>query len=247
MKLNESIELLDGLPVAYIRPLSSIIISDTHFGYEGQMSSIGTLIPAKNLDFIKDVIQKAVMNTGAERLIITGDLKNDFSDLKYYEKKEIIELAEFCNSLNIKLVVIKGNHDNYLERIKNSYNVEIKTEYILEQGFYIAHGDELPVKDADTYIIGHEHPSIVIYRRTGAREKLKVFLWGKTYNGKNLLVIPAASIFATGTSINEIEKNDLLSPFLRDFCDFNDLNAICISEEENLNFGKLKALRSIVV
>ena len=247
MKISDDIELLEGMPVAYIKPLSALVISDTHLGYEGQMSQMGTLIPETNLSFIKNLIQNASIQTGAKRLIITGDVKNDFSDLKYYEKKEIIGLIEFCNSNDIKLSIIKGNHDNYLDRIKKDHEIEINKEYILEKGFYIAHGDELPIMDANTYIIGHEHPSIVIYRYTGAKEKLKSFLYGDTYNNKKILVLPAASIFATGTDINNVDKEDLLSPFLNQFCDVEQLNAICISDGENLNFGKIKDLRNIIV
>lgn len=247
MKINEYIDLLEGMPVVYVRPLNSIVISDPHLGYEGQMSSLGTLIPSKNLEFIKNIINKSSISTGADRLIITGDLKNDFSDLKQYERKEIGELIKFCESLGLGLSFVKGNHDNYLDRIKSTYNVEIFKDYMCEKGFYIAHGDELPALDADFYLIGHEHPSIVIYRYTGSKEKMKAFLYGDTYNKKKLLVLPAASIFATGTDINETEKKDLLSPYLRDFCDVDQLNAICISQEENLNFGRVKDLRNIIV
>lgn len=247
MQINEFIELIEGMPAAYIKPLNSIIISDTHLGYEGQMSVSGTLIPNRNLSFIEDIIEKAVIITGANRLIITGDLKNDFSDLKYYERKEIGELIEFCEKLSIKLILIKGNHDNYLDRIKNSYNVEIIKDYLLEKGFYITHGDELPKCSADTYIIGHEHPSIVIYRQVGNGEKMKAFLYGDTKDGNKLLVLPACSMFAPGSNINEEGKDELLSPFLKEICDVDNLNAICISENENLNFGKIKDLRNIIV
>ncbi len=247
MQINESIELLEGMPIAYVKPLNSLIISDTHLGYEGQMSAAGTLIPSRNLQFIENIIRNAAMSTGADRIIVTGDLKNDFSDLKYYERKEIGELIEFCKNISIKLLLIKRNHDNYLDRIKNSYDVEIIKDYLLEKGFYIAHGDELPKCEADTYIIGHEHPSIIIYRFTGSGEKMKAFLYGDTNNGKKLLVLPACSIFAPGSNINEEKKEELLSPFLREMCDVNELNAICISEGENLNFGKIKDLRDIVV
>jgi hypothetical protein len=247
MQITESIELLEGMPIAYIKPLNSLIISDTHLGYEGQMSMAGTLIPSRNLQFIEDIIRKAVIATGANRLIVTGDLKNDFSDLKYYERKEIGELIEFCNSISIKLLLIKGNHDNYLDRIKNTYDVEIIKDYLLEEGFYIAHGDELPKCEAEIYIIGHEHPSVIIYRYIGAGEKMKAFLYGNTKDGKKLLVLPACSIFAPGSNINEEKREELLSPFLKEMCDVDELNAICISEGENLNFGKIKDLRNIIV
>ena len=247
MQINESIELIEGMPVAYIKPLNSLVISDTHLGYEGQMSMSGTLIPTKNLSFIEDIIEKSAIITGADRLIVTGDLKNDFSDLKYHEKKEVGELIEFCEKISIKLILIKGNHDNYLDRIKNNYNVDIIKDYLLENGFYITHGDELPKCKADTYIIGHEHPSIIIYKQVGHGEKMKSFLYGYTKDGSKLLVLPACSIFATGSNINEEKKDELLSPFLKEICDVDDLNAICISEGENLNFGKIRDLRDIIV
>ncbi len=247
MELNESIELIEGLPVAYLKPLKTLVISDLHLGYEGQMSSSGTLIPSRNLRSITDFIEKAVMKTRAENLIVTGDIKNDFSDLKYYEKKEISEFIEFCRSIDLKLTLIKGNHDNYLDRIKNSYDINVVKEAVTEGDFYIAHGDELPRSEAKFYIIGHEHPSIVIYRYTGAREKLKAFLYGSLFNGSKLLVLPASSIFATGTDINEVGKNELLSPYLTKLGDVDEMNAICISENEDLNFGKIKDLRNITV
>ncbi len=76
---------------------------------------------------------------------------------------------------------------------------------------------------------------------------MKSFLYGYTKDGSKLLVLPACSIFATGSNINEEKKDELLSPFLKEICDVDDLNAICISEGENLNFGKIRDLRDIIV
>ena len=53
------------------------------------------------------------MSTGADRIIVTGDLKNDFSDLKYYERKEQVYFTVKVPS--DKLILIERTRYNEKE------------------------------------------------------------------------------------------------------------------------------------
>ena len=78
MMLSEDIELLDGLPVAFIKSLNAIVVADMHLGYEGMMAKKGVLIPKVNFKKMTETMTAAIEKTHAKKLIVNGDIKNEF-------------------------------------------------------------------------------------------------------------------------------------------------------------------------
>jgi uncharacterized protein len=248
MRLTNDIELLDGLPIIYIKSLSAIACSDLHLGYEGVMADKGTFLPKVNLRKIKESLKKAVEATGAERIIVDGDIKNEFSDVHVEEFNEFYDLTNYIKrELKIKTVtLIKGNHDNFIERLKEPFKFEIYAQEAMLGKYLFFHGEELPRDEGKFMIMGHVHPAIAVYNKLGVKEKLRCFLYGKMKDGKEVIVLPAMNYFAEGVSVN-LEDVSEMAPAFQDMLNVDRMHAYCIGEGETLDFGTIKNLRKIAL
>ncbi|MDE1851401.1 MAG: metallophosphoesterase [Candidatus Micrarchaeota archaeon] len=247
MKIAEGVEALEGLPVLYIKKLNAIVCSDLHLGYEGVMADRGTFLPKVNLRNIKKTIKKAIEMTKADRIIIDGDIKNEFSDVHVEEFNEFYEFTKFLREeLKLKYIdLVKGNHDNFIDRYEKSSSIKLYRQEALMDGFLFFHGEELPKdKDAKFLVMGHLHPAIGIYNKLGIKEKLKCFLYGKTRDKREIIILPAMNYFAEGidVAVGHLGEN---SPVFKKMLDVGPMEAICIGEGELLDFGKVSEIAAI--
>jgi uncharacterized protein len=246
MKLDNDIELLDGLAIAYIKSIDSLVVSDIHLGYESHMAKNGVFIPKANLKKVIGDFEKGLKETGAKSIIIVGDIKNDFSNVGQDEFNELYEIIKFCKDKKVELVLVKGNHDNFIDRYKDSFKLKTYTGEVQIGNYFFFHGDKLPKlpeKKLKMLISGHEHPSIGIVNTAGRKERLRCFLLGE-YKKVKLLVLPALSYFATGSDINLQSSDLLLSPVLRKI-DLGKAHAIAIGYGSTLDFGTINDLRKL--
>lgn len=191
-------------------------------------------------------LTKIIERKKASTIIITGDVKHEFSETTYHEFKEVRDLFEFLKTIYKRIIVIKGNHDNYLFYITRRYGVELYDQLILDSFLFI-HGDVIPegFGKASIIIMGHEHPAIALFDEVGAKEKINSFLLGDLGKGK-ILVMPAFSPLAYGTEINLIPREEILSPVLKELVDVDKLWVMGIDEETGcLDFGELGKLRRV--
>ncbi len=245
MIIEKKLEILDGLPILFIKDLSAIICSDLHLGYEGIAADSGTFLPKINLKNIKNILKKAKDLTDATSIIITGDIKNDFSKVHTEEFNEYIELIDYIKSelLISDIKIIKGNHDNFIDSI-NKNGIKIYGKEAVLSNYTFIHGSGLPKEQKSQFIImGHVHPSLLLINDTGKKEKLKCFLYCKNKNS-SLLVLPALSYFAEGLSVN-IDNVEDMAPIFKKMFDINDAKALCIGDMETLSFGKIGNLKKI--
>ena len=245
MQITKDVEIVEGTPLLYIHSLDSLVCADLHLGYEGVMADRGIFIPKANLKKIKETIKQAEERTKAKGMIVAGDIKNEFDKVHVEEFNEFSEFVKFLRSIGIEhIILIKGNHDNFIDKYKDTYNIEIyRQEAVLGQ-YLIFHGEELPHSSkGDVLIMGHVHPAIGVFNKAGSKEKLKCFLVGtlKT-SDKLLIVVPAMNYFAEGVEVN-IEDISGLSPVFDKIADINKMRALCIGEGETLDFGKVEDLK----
>jgi len=246
MKLTDTIEIIDSYPAAYIDSLDAIVIADLHLGYETIAAENGVFLPKVQFNKTIDKMRKIVSRIDAKNIIINGDIKHEFSETSYHEYKEVKNLFDFLNSLDFeKIIVLKGNHDNFIINITRKYdNIELHNELALDDFFFLhGHKDKniSNIKQGNI-ILAHEHPAIGLHTEIGVKEKLKCFLYGKA-NDKNIIILPAFSYFAQGSDINLIPKNELLSPILKKI-DIDSFKPIGILEEEKLlEFPEIKRIR----
>ena len=243
MMLTNDVELLDGLPIAYIKSINALVVADLHLGYEGVMAKKGTLLPKVNLKKITEMITDAVKRTGAATIIVDGDIKNEFSTVDEEEFNELFDFINFAKERKVSLILIKGNHDNFVERYKEPFKLTVARQELKIGKYLFFHGEELPneLKGTEMLVMGHEHPSIGVYNAIGTKEKIRCFLYG-AYKGVPLLVLPAMNYYAAGTDINLQPKSSLLSPMFK-HVDVNKMKAIAVGYGSTLDFGTIAKLR----
>lgn len=247
MMLRKGIEIIDGLPVLYIKPLSAIVCTDLHLGYEGVVAERGTFLPKVNLKNIKEILKKAIEKTGASQIIVDGDIKNEFSKV---HTEEFNEFREFVNYLRKelkikKIILIKGNHDNFIDQLKKPLDIIVYGQEALISDFLFFHGEELPKsKEGSLLIMGHIHPAITLYNNLDIKEKLKCFLYGKMKDKREIIVVPAMNYFAEGVGVN-MEDVSEMAPVFKKMLDIDKMKAFCIGEGETFDYGEVGRLRKL--
>ncbi|MEM3839163.1 MAG: metallophosphoesterase [Candidatus Micrarchaeaceae archaeon] len=248
MRISMDVEILEGLPILYIKSLSAIVCTDLHLGYEGVAAGKGVFLPKANLRNIKSLISRAANLKKPKRIIVDGDIKNEFSQVHVEEFNEAHEFVDFLRKeLKFEVItLIKGNHDNFIDRLKEPFGIELHTQEALIGDYLFFHGEELPASnDGKMLVMGHVHPSIAIYNSFGVKEKLKCFLSGRLSDGRQILVLPALNYFAEGFSVNTEMGIDELAPIFKSMLDIDSMEALCVGEGETLNFGTVGELRNI--
>ncbi|MGC8652324.1 MAG: metallophosphoesterase [Candidatus Micrarchaeia archaeon] len=244
MQLSKDVELLDGLPIAFIRSINALAIADLHLGGEAYLAKSGIFAPKVNLKKILDLITKALDKTHAGSIIVDGDIKNEFSTVEPDEFNELYDFINFAKEKRVTLYLVKGNHDNFVERYKEPFKLNVYRQQALIGKYLFFHGEEMPKieeKGIKMLVMGHEHPSIGIVDSIGKREKLKCFLYG-SFKSIPLLVLPAISFYASGTDLLLEPPEHLLSPIFKHL-EIDVMHAIAIGYGSTIDFGKVGRLK----
>ena len=205
----------------YIEEYELAAMADFHLGYEDVMASKGLFLPHIQREYIMKMLEKIYEKYSPKKFLIDGDLKHEFSRNMPQEWKEIEEVIDYISERS-ELIVVRGNHDNFLRSILRRRGVELKEEYRIGKFLFIHGHREHEI--LGTTVIGHEHPSITLRDEIGSYVKLPCFLYSP-----ELIVLPAVSIYASGT---DITKNDFISPVLKKY--EKNMKVFAIDEEEGI-------------
>jgi len=190
---------------------STLVISDTHIGYEESLASQGMLVPAFQLKDLKERLIAVLSKAKPKHIIINGDVKHEFGTISAQEWKDTLQIIDLL-SRRCDVTLVKGNHDTILGPIADKRDIRIVDNVRIDD-IFITHGhriEDLP-RDIRTIIIGHEHPAIAL-ESNSRKEKYKCFLTGE-HNGRQLIVMPSSNLVTEGT---DILNDNLLSPYLKD-------------------------------
>ena len=222
-----------------------LVVSDLHLGYEGAMAKNGVFVPKVNLKHILETLGNALDEKKAKRIMITGDIKNTFSDVITDELNELYDLADFLKGRGVELSLIKTKHDNFVERYSAKMDMKVYRDQAEFDGYLFFHGDAEPEIGRETrmMIMGHEHPAIGITSNAGRRERLRCFLYGD-FEHVPLLVMPAMGYFSSGTEVNAIPETKLLSPVFRR-AKIDSMRAIVVGYGSTMDFGTVEELRKV--
>ena len=222
----------------------ALCISDLQLGYEASMHKTGLLLPQFNFSEIKKrLVGKILPLVKAEKIILNGDIKHEFSRISEQEWRETLDIFSLLKKHCKEIVIVKGNHDVFLGPIAKWENIEIRENYFLpEEKIFFTHGHKIPESKefakAKTVVVGHEHPAITIRDGT-KKEKFKCFLKGK-FAEKTLIVQPSLSAITEGT---DVLNESFLSPFLKNGISGFEVWAI---EDKPYYFGKIRdIIRSV--
>lgn len=224
---DTGIHLVAGTPFLYLDELSTLIMADLHLGFEeaasrGLMYSLrktsgylAMFIPRIQLKKTINMLRKPLEALKVKRVIINGDLKHAFDRLLRQEKEEITELVKFLRESGVEeIVVVRGNHDNFVKPILRRLDVEfvngISTVTRNVRVLFIHGHEDVAIAEHDVVIIGHEHPSLKCFEVYRFPCYMKVPL----VSGKLLVVMPATGPYHPGVVVTPT-PSEYLSPLIK--------------------------------
>lgn len=241
--------LLPGIPAVLHKNTATAIIADLHLGFEDEMAEVGVYLPRRQLTKAIALIEE-LRNLGAKRLVINGDIKNSFNKLTFQEREEIIKFFGKAKDMYDDVVLVRGNHDNYVSIITEKMDVRLVPHLKLSEHTFIIHGhrESEEALRHKIIIIGHEHPSFNIRDEIGSVLKMPCFLRVPLKSRKKeILVLPAAGFYQSGNPIS-LSSEGYLSPLIRKYGDINMAVPIVIDAESRdlIEFPPLGAMEGLV-
>jgi putative SbcD/Mre11-related phosphoesterase len=222
----------------YCRDDDALAIADLHLGYEASLQAEHVTIPRFQMEPMLEKLAGLLARFTPQLLIINGDLKHEFSHNKKQEWDEVETLLDAL--AEVEVVVVRGNHDNYLQTILARKNIRMVDFFSITDGKIVfQHGHKNFDHGKKFQIFAHEHPVIRFRDEVGAQVTLPCFL----YDEKNeFLVMPAFSPLASGTNVISPEAN-FMNPALKGL-DMSNARVFAI-HEGLMDFGKVGGLREL--
>jgi putative SbcD/Mre11-related phosphoesterase len=216
MRITSDLYLLVGYPALYVKSVRAVVISDLHLGFESAVSSEGIYLPRVQLKKAIDLVTNLSKITNAEKLIINGDLKHVFEKLTLQEREESTKLLSVAKDYFKEIVLVRGNHDNYISVVTSRFDIPILEKLELNPETVALHG-HIYEEEALRYkyiVIGHEHPSLRIPDELGGVLRFPCFLVTPLRNSSTAIVLPAAGHYQTGNPVT-LDENQYLSPLIK--------------------------------
>ncbi|RLF49858.1 MAG: phosphoesterase [Thermoplasmata archaeon] len=208
------------------------IIGDLHIGMEAAMvEEEGISAPRVQEDVIIKRLSAIFREFSPETLVINGDFKHKFSRNLWQEWEEVNRILDFICDHVRRVVVIRGNHDNYLKTILAKRGIDLHSRYSIGD-YTVIHGHRDVGMERDM-VLAHEHPVVKIRDGIGAYIKLPCFLYN---DERNIIVLPALSPLSIGT---DIMAEDYLSPILSRI-DMSGARIYALSEIGILSLGRIR-------
>ena len=188
--------ILDKERAIYWPAKRMLIISDIHIGKSAHFRRSGIPVPSTIGQNDLSRITKLTGLYNADILVITGDMfhnkmNSDVEDFRAWRVQQ----------LNLKIHLIKGNHDDLKATDYAGLEIEIHQKELLVYPFRFIH-DKPETTDEYFNITGHIHPGITVYGKARQRLRLPCFYFSNT-----CAVLPAFSAF-TGLSNIQPKEGD---------------------------------------
>ncbi|MGY4385600.1 DNA ligase-associated metallophosphoesterase [Pedobacter sp. UYP24] len=173
-----------------------LIISDLHIGKSAHFRKSGIQVP--NAVGLTDLhrLTSLVKEFNPLIVLVTGDMFHNKIN------SDVNAFLEWRNTYsNLKVILIKGNHDELKTKDYKALNIELHTKELIISPFRFIH-DKPKVADEYFNISGHIHPGVILYGKAKQRLKFPCFYFNET-----CAVLPAFSIF-TGLFLIKQQEGD---------------------------------------
>ena len=229
------IRVMDGVTITNDRCLilddgPTAVIGDLHLGYESALEDEGFFIPRINAGSIRDALNRLLDRYEPARVVLLGDVKHDFRRSSYDARDEVRNTMRLISDA-AETVVIRGNHDNYLQNILSDVGLTALS-HIDIGGFRLEHGHE--DSGVRPVVIAHEHPSVKIPGELSGGMKRQCYVGARN---DGVIVIPPFSPFASGNDLNP-GPDAVMAPALGT-CDVTQAEIYGISDLGLMELGRL--------
>jgi putative SbcD/Mre11-related phosphoesterase len=233
--------ILKNRPIAFVKELSLLAITDLHLGIEFELRKKGINVSLQAEKFLK-ILEEAKKETNAKKIVAIGDVKHKVPAASAKEIEYVREFFENLSKIFEEIFICKGNHDDMLEEILQDYKVYGARGFkIKDYGFF--HGHAWPFSklwNCKTWIIGHLQAAIEIRKGNFKKiEKVIMKARPKIEKGKlqEIIILPAFSDLAGSLLLNK----ELPSDFL--FERIVDINNSEVYLLDGRNLGRLENLK----
>lgn len=154
------ISILYGNAAVFIPSHKTLVIADLHIGIEYEFYERGIHIGSRGKLLIEKT-KRLVEETGADRLIILGDVKHVIPSTPFSQKRDIIGFFESLRDL-VDIGIVPGNHDGGLKKIVPYVDIKPSSGYVIRDTGLI-HGHRWPSKEVmecSTILSAHTHPTV---------------------------------------------------------------------------------------
>lgn len=216
----------------------TLVIGDLHLGYERALENDGVYLPRINTDSIRDALNDIISRYEPQRTVLLGDIKHDFRHAGREEREQVRSIVSLISEAS-ETVMIKGNHDNFIQNVVNDMGV-LAVDYVDVMGYRLEHGHE--DSGRRPVIIGHEHPSVRIRGSVSSNLKLLCFVHAEE---DGVIVIPPFSPFASGNDLYA-DGDCVMAPALKS-SNYADARIYGVTDMGLMDLGTLRSLSDIKI
>jgi uncharacterized protein len=183
--VSETLHLLPERAV-YWPARETLFIADLHVGKAASFRAAGSAIPRGTTSSDLDRLTKCINRTGAQRLVILGDLYHDRAGQVSNTMDVLFGWRELHPGLAVE--VVRGNHDLRACPSPDGLRFLEHDTAFLDGPFVLAHH---PVPSDEGYVLaGHIHPGYTLRGSGGEKLRLPCF-----HIGRQTAVLPAFGSF----------------------------------------------------
>ncbi|MHA1345794.1 MAG: metallophosphoesterase [Candidatus Heimdallarchaeaceae archaeon] len=238
--ISPNLKIIDSLPILFIKDEKTLVIADLHIGIEAIMSEDGTYLPHNQTQDLIELVSYYLKEIQPNELVLNGDVKHSFHEPTKIENRDVQKFLRAISPHVKKISITQGNHDIFLNWvIKDIENVSFYKNHYSKGKYFFTHGDkdlpEILPKETKYIIIGHEHP--ILEARINKLQKIRAPAFVVVPIKKKeitLIVLPAFSAYSSGTPINPVSKDNLLSPILRNDVDLSECQLYALDKNKEV-------------
>jgi putative SbcD/Mre11-related phosphoesterase len=211
----------------------ALVVADVHAGIEvGLRYERGVELDSA-ADARRDRLCGLLDRTGADRLVVVGDLAHRIGGPSGVEAEELRALADAVLD-RAAMTLVPGNHDAGVAEALSDRAVDVHDPTGWRAGpVGFVHGHTWPAPDvlaAESVVVGHEHPRVRLADAVGGARTERAWLRGRLRRepfaahhdalgwpdrDPSLVVVPAFNSRSGGTWVN-VDGEAFLAPFLPD-------------------------------
>jgi uncharacterized protein len=185
---------LDHRRAVFIEEHGILAVADLHLGYAWAHRYNGQLLPLTKGDLLIERLQELCSSFQPQVIALLGDVIHEAVPVQEVAR-DVHQLLDLLSSVGLVRIVF-GNHDKRLRSLLKGGFASDAGSNLRAGRFILTHGNENCAAAAEELVVmGHEHPAISLGDGVAAA-KFPCFLVSK-----QLIVLPAFSLWASGTNI----------------------------------------------
>jgi DNA ligase-associated metallophosphoesterase len=166
----------------------TLVLADVHLGKDAAFRAAGLSVPAGNSSKDLARIERLVKMTGAERLVVLGDLVHG-------RRSHQAELSEAFGKWRaahgqLEILLVRGNHDRQAGAPPAEWSIAQVPEPFADGELMLSH---FPRESERPVLCGHVHPTISVRDFDGTSVALPCFVVDERQ-----LILPAFGSFTGG-------------------------------------------------